>query len=79
MKTTNDGGPAFPMTGEGCHNPLYSQPGMTLRDYLAGQALAGLCVPGLKDGPITDWEFEEIAPVAWKAADAMLAAREDKK
>ena len=40
----NDGGPAFPMTGEGCHNPLYSQPGMTLRDYFAGQALAGMAV-----------------------------------
>jgi hypothetical protein len=75
----NDGGPAFPMTGEGCHNPLYSQPGMTLRDYFAGQALAGLCVPGLEDGQITDWEFDKIAPVAWKAADAMLAARKTKK
>jgi hypothetical protein len=52
---------------------------MTLRDYFAGQALAGLCVPGLDDGQITDWKFEEIAPVAWKAADAMLAAREGKQ
>lgn len=66
----NDGGPAFPDD--------HSQVGMTLRDYFAGQALAGLCVPGLKDGPITDWEFDQIAPVAWKAADAMLAAQEAK-
>jgi hypothetical protein len=34
----NDGGPAFPMTGEGCHNLLYSQPGMTLRDYFMAHA-----------------------------------------
>lgn len=77
----NDGGPAFPA------QPIYklegaiislNQGGMSLRAYLAGQALAGLCVPGLKDGPITDWEFDEIAPVAWKAADAMLAAQEAK-
>ena len=70
----NDGGPAFPSDNFG--QP--SQIGMSLRDYFAGQALAGLCVPSLKDGPITDWEFDEIAPVAWKAADAMLAAREAK-
>jgi hypothetical protein len=82
MKTINDGGPAFPLMGESNHPDggryLFNQ-GMTLRDYLAGQALAGLCVPGLKDGPITDWKFDEIAPVAWKAADAMLAAREVKQ
>jgi hypothetical protein len=34
----NDGGPAFPITGEGCHNPLYSQPGMTMRDYFMAHA-----------------------------------------
>jgi hypothetical protein len=83
MKTTNDGGPAFPA------QPIHhfpdgitmsqNQGGMTLRDYFAGQALAGICVPAqLTDGPITDWEFDKIAPVAWKAADAMLAAREGK-
>ena len=86
MKTTNDGGNAFPtpmFTRQADGMPMSSQEyglgGMTLRDYLAGQALAGLCVPGLKDGPITNWEFDKIAPVAWKAADAMLAAREGKK
>jgi hypothetical protein len=75
MSTINDGGPAFPSDNFG--QP--SQIGMSLRAYFAGQALAGLCVPGLKDGPITAWEFDKIAPVAWKAADAMLAAREGKQ
>jgi hypothetical protein len=82
MKTTNDGGPAFPCESYGHRNgkeTTVPAQGMTLRDYFAGQALGGLCVPGLKDGPITDWKFDEIAPVAWKAADAMLAAREGKQ
>jgi hypothetical protein len=71
MKTTNDGGPAFPMTGEGCHNPLYSQPGMTLRDWFAGQALAGM-----------PWSREisrkDQAKQSFQIADSMLAAREGK-
>ena len=74
MKTINDGGPAFPSDNFG--QP--SQIGMTLRTYLAGQALAGLCVPGPDDGSITAWDFDLIAPVAWKAADAMLKAQEAK-
>jgi len=71
MKTINDGGPAFPMTGEGCHNPLYSQPGMTLRDYFAGQTLAA--------DYMGDYEYSERAKAAYKSADAMLAAREGKQ
>ena len=34
--TTNDGGPAFPLPGE------YVTTGMSLRDWFAGQALAGI-------------------------------------
>ena len=72
MKTpSNDGGPAFPV--------MYCSEGMTLRDYFAGQALAGLCVRAGDDGQITEWRFHDIANVALKAADAMLAARERKE
>ena len=81
MKTINDGGPAFPRSAtKGTSGTIVreAQDGMTLRTYLAGQALAGLCVPGPDDGSITDWNFDLIAPVAWKAADAMLAAQEAK-
>ena len=35
----NDGGPAFPVA-ETIH--VYGHNGMTLRDYFAGQALAGI-------------------------------------
>jgi len=69
---TNDGGPAFPMTGEECHNLRYSQPGMTLRDYFAGQALAG----ALAD-PTCDLAPIELAKIAYREADAMLAARKE--
>ena len=58
----NDGGPAFP-------GP-YGSDGMSLRDWFAGQALAGLLSQeGVEASPETD------AAWAYKVADAMLAAR----
>ena len=81
MSTIKDGGPAFPRSAtKGTSGTIVreAQDGMSLRTYLAGQALAGLCVPGPDDGSITAWDFDLIAPVAWKAADAMLAAQEAK-
>ena len=81
MKTpSNDGGSAFPVV-DGYHKDgrhRGGESGMTLRDYFAGQALAGLCVRAGDDGQITEWRFHVIANVALKAADAMLAARERK-
>ena len=47
-------------------------PGMTLRDWFAGQALAGFCAaPDLKDNT-----HVAIAIGAYLQADAMLAARQ---
>ena len=65
----NDGGPAFPMSfGEGP-----SQEGMTLRDWFAGQALAGLAsLPTLTVKSLDD---EPYSRVAYRLADAMLAER----
>jgi hypothetical protein len=48
-------------------------PGMTLRDYFAGQAL-GPMVAFLLANPVCDWGA--LARDAYAAADAMLAARE---
>lgn len=58
----DDGGPAFPPD-------LGSQfKGMTLRDYFASQALAGICAYGCR-------KFEDAASDAYGFADAMLAER----
>ena len=40
MEKINDGGPAFPRPGS---DYVKAQEGMSLRDWLIGQALAGLC------------------------------------
>jgi len=66
------GGPAFPFEAGGSGVQI-SYPGMTLRDYFAGQALAGMKVP--EDGFS---EFDAIrARRCYSMADAMLKAREE--
>jgi hypothetical protein len=72
---TNNGGPAFPSVGEGFGNPSYSAPGMTLRDYFAGQALAGM----FADRERLSTNAQHFSHDAYLFADAMLAAREGKK
>lgn len=53
MKTPiNDGGPAFPLINEHTH-PTTINNGMTLRDYFAGQALAGIA-------PYIDREIDKL-------------------
>lgn len=56
--------PAFPqsLSAEGPFG------GMTLRDWFAGQALAGLLTQG-------KWKTEQLARQSYCAADAMLAER----
>ncbi len=46
--------------------------GLTLRDYFAGQALAGMMTPA------PEFPASEIATDAYAFADAMLAEREKK-
>ena len=66
-----DGGPAFPKPGtDECIDVCGSQRGMSLRDWLAGQALAGMLA--YPNGIGTD---EHYATCAYRIADAMLAAR----
>jgi hypothetical protein len=75
----NDGGPAF-----ACASNNFDSPGMSLRDWFAGQALAGLTAnyQWLKnakaDSPIMHLE-EIIAAASIGIADAMLAARQAKE
>lgn len=68
----NDGGPAFPqadLSGYGMGPAECNNGGMTLRDWFAGQALAGL----LASGGSVSWEQDVFS--AYAAADAMLSAR----
>jgi len=72
---SNDGGLAFPFTwyskdSTGEVVPRESHPGMTLRDYFAGQALAGMIS---LDHPATpNITAQEFAKSSYQMADAML-------
>ena len=82
MTDRNDGGPAFPhhrIEYYGGWEENTKLAGMTLRDWFAGQALAGIM------GPNYDWftsgseetgsRAHEAAFFAYSLADAMLEAR----
>ena len=70
MSTINDGGQAFP-----AGNPTHGgHEGMTLRDWFAGQALAGMGVECTSD----EFCHSSVAECAYAYADAMLKAREVK-
>jgi hypothetical protein len=65
-----DGGPAFPViettmlaAGEAQHL------GLTIRDWLAGQALIGIAMSGA-------YSVQRGAQAAYEYADAMLAAKD---
>lgn len=74
MKTErDDGGPAFPWGEQGVRIG-----GMSLRDYFAAQALAGLAAHGPHPDLVRMTEAElaaTFATAAYNMADAMLAAR----
>ena len=72
MSKINDGGPAFPRTGEGFGNPKYDTAGMTLRDWFAGQALNGFIVNAMM-GDKTQKNLTDTAALAFAVADAMIA------
>lgn len=75
-----DGGPAFPVPNYvNAQGETYeSTPrGMSLRDWFAGQALAGILADPNCD-PIVGDSLKELAHGAYACADAMLKAREDK-
>ena len=75
-KPINDGGPAFPVQSIYSEDHGTNSRGMTLRDWFAGQALAGMLIN------YTTQKFgvgeETCAKGAYLFADAMLAAREAK-
>jgi len=66
-----DGGPAFPNFAVNLSGLKHEQPGMTLRDWFAGQALAGIIG---KLSSEKDWNM--VGLHCYNAADKMIAARE---
>jgi hypothetical protein len=78
MSANKTGGSAFPgerVVRNGMHDTKrVNNPGMTLRDWFAGQALAGyFAAPHTPHRNATD-----CAEYIWEMADAMIAAREGK-
>mgnify|MGYP000191404201 CR=1 FL=1 len=74
----NDGGDAFPqpVAIEPSGDILYTvNSGLTLRDYFAGQTLAGL-MSDAETLSVFHGKEEKIAPAAYEIADAMIAERE---
>lgn len=78
----DDGGPAFPVadTVHSSGQVQYGFNGMSLRDYFAGQALAGLeAYAGsiiFREGQTST---QLIAQASYEMADAMLAARKTER
>ena len=64
-----DGGAAFPRTVQSWNGNLTAFDGMSLRDWFAGQALAGQLSN-------EDADPVKIAKWSYSFADAMIAARE---
>jgi hypothetical protein len=79
MSTINDGGPAFPfgqiseITGQPING--YFAPGMTLRQYYAGQVLIGM----MANPNSTAVTSDTIAAWCFQMADAMLKAEQEVK
>ena len=79
MSNKDDGGSAFPaqpiyQSRMGSEYIAHDQGGISLRDWLAGQALAGImaCDPTFSDGK---YEPSMVARSCFELADAMLKAR----
>ena len=84
-KKIDNGGPAFPCeqseTQGGTWNQTF-EPGMTLRDWFAGQALIAIATS--EHSIVSETSFDEkldietiYARFAYQTADAMLKAREE--
>lgn len=65
MMTKDKGGSAFP------HGAMIQSSGMSLRDYFAGQGLAGMMAQHSAGRGLPTWQ-EQMSWDAYSVADAML-------
>lgn len=74
--TIDDGGPAWPAFDSEVHDGTNAyprgRPGMSLRDWYAGQALAGMLA---HPGDTIRGSYGGVARAAYEYADAMIKAR----
>jgi hypothetical protein len=78
-KPKDDGGPAFPMRGQvlaNC-NVIFPEYGMSLRDYFAGQALAGWLASWPSDSDGETIKTAGVAALSYEIADSMIAEKGD--
>lgn len=79
MSNIDDGGPAFPNTPDMMQsaNLGFDGAGMSLRDWFAGQAISTL-INKCEDS-YGAWTPSNVAAGCYAVADAMIAARNDRK
>lgn len=81
MSNTNDGGPAFPLSGgvDQLESPFLVQ-GMSLRDYFAAKAMQAAITGAHGIGSAPDDQrlqaWAAVSRVSYEIADAMLKARQ---
>lgn len=75
--------PAFPIVEDVEHDSGYhtvcTHKGLTMRDWFAGQALAGILANVQAMRAVPPLTHAERADAAYQAADAMLRAREERQ
>lgn len=91
MSTQDDGGPAFPFKAEYPTTGPQFHPGMSLRDWFAGQVMNGMsAMPEgrrcpmstvlLGDDAVREWQkevMENDCRFCYRVADAMLRVRKE--
>lgn len=74
MAMIDDGGPVYPVVRHQAFGGPEFYPSLSIRDYFAGQALAGLL--GWSPAECDDqYKAETAASIAYRMADAMIAIR----
>lgn len=75
-RAIDNGGAAFPIPNDDRPGAYPAEPGMDLRDWFAGQALASLAgADGLEDKITALAATPRLSIACYRIADAMIAAR----